>query len=135
MDRSQNLKILILSGVTAAISGLLYKEVPRGTFLALNGRNFGVNAHLAVNPTPHHRLKGPKPEGSTILVFFSRIVLHRAQLGGLNGTRCTCRFKGGHPEENAILAKNVSEFTGKPNFDPFSPTKAPGGTRCINIIL
>ena len=32
MDRSQNLKILILSGVTAAISGLQYKEVPRGTY-------------------------------------------------------------------------------------------------------
>jgi hypothetical protein len=34
--------------------------------LALNGRDFGINVHLAVNPTPHHRLKGPKPEGSTI---------------------------------------------------------------------
>ena len=22
----------------------------------------GINAHLAVNPTPHHRLKGPKPK-------------------------------------------------------------------------
>jgi hypothetical protein len=35
-------------------------------FWALNGRNFGVNAHLAANPTPHHRLKGPKSEGSMI---------------------------------------------------------------------
>ena len=39
--------------------------------LALNGRNFGINADLAVKPTPNHRLKGPislspKPEGSTI---------------------------------------------------------------------
>jgi hypothetical protein len=38
--RSQNLKILVLSGVTA-VSG----------FLALNGRDFGINAHLAVNTT------------------------------------------------------------------------------------
>jgi hypothetical protein len=34
--------------------------------LALNGRNFGINAHLAVNPTPYHHLKGPKPKGSVI---------------------------------------------------------------------
>jgi hypothetical protein len=30
----------------------------RHLLLALNGRNFGINAHLAVNPTPHRRLKG-----------------------------------------------------------------------------
>ena len=34
--------------------------------LALNGRSFRINAHLAVNPTPHHRLKEPKPEGSML---------------------------------------------------------------------
>jgi hypothetical protein len=34
--------------------------------LALNGRNFRINAHLAVNPTPHRRLKGSKPEGSML---------------------------------------------------------------------
>jgi hypothetical protein len=35
--------------------------------LALNGRNFGINAHLAANPTPHRRLKGgPKSEGGMI---------------------------------------------------------------------
>jgi hypothetical protein len=34
--------------------------------LALNGRNFGVNTHLAVNPTPHHQLKERKPKGGVI---------------------------------------------------------------------
>ena len=34
--------------------------------LALNGRNFGINAHLVANSIPHHRLKGPKPEGCMI---------------------------------------------------------------------
>jgi hypothetical protein len=34
--------------------------------LALNGRNFGINAHLAANPTLRHQLKGPKPEGGVI---------------------------------------------------------------------
>jgi hypothetical protein len=31
-----------------------------------HGRNFGVNAHLAVNPAPYHQLKGPKPKGGMI---------------------------------------------------------------------
>jgi hypothetical protein len=37
-------------------------------FLALNGRDFGVDAHLqvAVNPTPRHQLKGPNPKGGVI---------------------------------------------------------------------
>jgi hypothetical protein len=35
-------------------------------FLALNGRNFRMNAHLAANPTPHRQLKGPKPTGGVI---------------------------------------------------------------------
>ena len=34
--------------------------------LALNGRNFGINAHLAVNSTPYHQLKGPKPKGGAV---------------------------------------------------------------------
>jgi hypothetical protein len=34
-------------------------------FSTLNGRNSGVNAHLAVpvNPTPCHQLKGANPKG------------------------------------------------------------------------
>jgi hypothetical protein len=29
----------------------------------LNGHGFGINAHLAVNPTPHRRFKGRKQRG------------------------------------------------------------------------
>jgi hypothetical protein len=36
--------------------------------LASNGRNFGVNAHLAANPTPCHQLMWPKPKGGVIKV-------------------------------------------------------------------
>jgi hypothetical protein len=43
------------------------------------------NAHLATNPTPHHRLKGPKSEGSTVKYFLAALWI---PTGGLNGTRC-----------------------------------------------
>jgi hypothetical protein len=59
---SQNLKILVLSGVTAishfgpininkCLEALILDTGFR-CLLAINGRNFRVNAHLAVNPTP-----------------------------------------------------------------------------------
>jgi hypothetical protein len=70
---SQDLKILILAELRPFRA---IKYVPRGTvlildtgfryLLALNGRNFGINAHLAVKPTPRHQLKGPKPKGGVI---------------------------------------------------------------------
>jgi hypothetical protein len=69
-------KIFVLSGVTRYMYGhfghinkyleVLILDTGFRCLLALNGRNFGINAHLAVNPTPHRRLKGPKPEGSMI---------------------------------------------------------------------
>ena len=62
MSRSQNWKILIFSARNGHI-GLLNKylevlilDTEFRYLLALNGHN-GVNTHLAVNPTPHHRFK------------------------------------------------------------------------------
>jgi hypothetical protein len=62
-------KILIFS-VRAGHFGLLkfrlepeFLDTGFRYFLALNGRNFGANAHLAVNPAPHHQLKGLNPKG------------------------------------------------------------------------
>jgi hypothetical protein len=63
--RSQNLKILIFSARDGHFGLLKFRLEPEFLdtefrhVLALNGRNFGVNAHSAANPTPNHQLKGP----------------------------------------------------------------------------
>ena len=71
-DRPQNLKISIFSvrnghfGPIKNSRERVFMDTGFRHLLALNGRNFGINAHLAVIPTPYRQLQDPKPKGGVI---------------------------------------------------------------------